>query len=186
MKLFHTTTLATLFLLTATAVSQAVDPPMLPTPEKEHAWLQQLVGEWNTEVEMIPEPGQPAITSKGTESVRAIGPFWIQAESTMNVMDLKIIGLLTVGYDADGKKYVGTWIDSVSGYHWKYDGQVDKEGKKLTLNTEGPCPYAPGKNSKFKEVIEIKSKNEKVFTSSVQGDDGKWTTMLTITAKRKN
>ena len=62
---------------------------------------------------------------------------------------------------------------------------VDDAGKTLTLETEGPCPLKPGQRCKFKEVIEVKDKDHKVFTSSMQGDDGKYTTMLTINYRRK-
>jgi hypothetical protein len=38
----------------------------------------------------------------------------------------------------------------------------------------------------FKETIEIKSRDHKVFTSAFQDDDGSWATMLTIDYRRKN
>jgi hypothetical protein len=43
----------------------------------------------------------------------------------------------------------------------------------------------PGQVSKFREVTELKGKDEKVFTSSILGDDGKWTMMVKVTSKRK-
>ena len=73
----------------------------------------------------------------------------------------------------------------MNNYLWKYEGTVNEEGKTLTLETEGPCPMKPGKLSKFKEVIEFKSKDHKVFTSSMQEDDGKWSTMMTIHYRKK-
>ena len=73
----------------------------------------------------------------------------------------------------------------MSSYQWKYEGTTDAAGKILTLETEGPCPLAPGKLLKFKEVTEIKSEDHKVFTSSVQGEDGKWTTMVKVDFHRK-
>jgi hypothetical protein len=171
-------------LLAGAAGSQTRDAPQMPKPEKEHAWLGQLVGEWESNVEMFMGPDQPTITSKGTESVRALGGFWIVAENKGTYMDAPFTGLLTLGYDAQKKRYVGTWVDSMSGYLWKYDGAVDKAGKVLTLETEGPCPAAPGEMSRFKEVLDIKSKDHKVFTSSIQGPDGTWTTMMTINYRR--
>jgi hypothetical protein len=54
-----------------------------------------------------------------------------------------------------------------------------------TMEIEGPCPTAPGKFSAFKDTVEFKSQDHKVFTSSMQGDDGKWTTNMKIEYRRK-
>ena len=167
------------------ALIQAEDVPEFPKPQKEHEWLQQLVGEWESEATMFMEPEQPPVTSKGTESVRSVGGFWIVAENKGTFMETPFTGLLTLGYDAEKKRYVGTWVDSVQAYLWTYQGAVDEAGKVLTLETEGPCPAEPGKMSRFKEVLEIRSKDHKVFTSSMQGEDGKWNIMVRIEYRRK-
>jgi hypothetical protein len=72
----------------------------------------------------------------------------------------------------------------MTGHLWAYDGEVDKAGKVLTLETEGPCPAAPGRVSRFREVLEVRSKDHKVFSSSMEGEDGKWTTFMTIDYRR--
>ncbi len=170
----------------AASVCWAGEVPEFPKPTKQHEWLQQLVGEWDSEVEMFMEPVQPPVKSKGTEKVRSIGGFWTLAENQGDLMGLPFTGIMTLGYDADSERFVGTWVDSMTGFLWKYEGQLDETGKILTLNSEGPCPAAPGTLSKFKEVLEIKSKDHKVFTSSIQAEDGSWTTGLRINYRRKN
>ena len=90
---------------------------------------------------------------------------------------------MTVGYDAKAKKYVGTWVCSMSDWQCQYEGTV--AGQVLTLNCEGPSPADPNKTVKMKDVIEIKDKDTKVLTSSMLGDDGKWVQFMTMTAKRK-
>ncbi|MEX0713880.1 MAG: DUF1579 family protein [Pirellulales bacterium] len=172
-------------LLTGAAMLGGKEVPQLPVPEKEHEWLGQLAGEWETEGEAFLEPGKPPIKCQGTESARRIGGFWIVAENKGTFMDVPVTGVLTLGYDPQKKKYVGTWIDSVSNYLWSYEGTVDAGGKTLTLETEGPSHDTPGKLAKFKEVIEVKTDDHKVFTSSVQGEDGKWSTIVTIHYRRK-
>ena len=172
-------------LLCGANLLQAAEMPKMPPPQKEHAWLQQFVGEWESECEMFMEPGKPPTKSKGSESTRSIGGFWILADNKSSFMDMPFTGLMTLGYDPEKKKYVGTWVDSVNSYLWKYEGTVDAAGKTLTLETEGPCHNAPGKLSKFKEVVEFKSKDRKVFSSSMQGEDGKWVTMMTINYQRR-
>ena len=172
-------------LLTMVAVRAAQDEaPEMPKPQKEHEWLQQLVGEWDSEVEMYMDPSQPPTRIKGSESGRMIGGFWAQLENKGEFMGGPFTGILTVGYDPDKKNYVGTWVDSVSSYLWSYEGALDAAGKVLTLETKGPCHEQPGELAKFKEVIELKSKDHKVF-SSVREKDGEWVKMMTIHYRRK-
>ena len=156
-----------------------------PKPGPEHAWLQQLVGEWEAETEAYMEPGKPPMRMKGTESVRPLGAFWTITEVKSTMMDMPFTGNMTLGYDADKKKYVGTWVDSMTGHLWQYEGTMDAAGKTLTLESEGTCPMRPGKLTKFREVMELKDKDHKTFTSSMQGDDGQWVTMMTSHAQRK-
>jgi hypothetical protein len=169
--------------LVGSALSWAKDEtPKPPTPQKEHGWLKQLAGEWETECEMVMEPGKPSVKKKGTESTRVLGAFWAVSEYKGDFMGTPFTGLMTVGYDSEGKKFIGTWVCSMCDRMCKYEGEAD--GKTLTLNTEGPNP-ATGKLVKMKDVIELKGNDHKVMTSSMQTEDGKWVTFMTLNAKRK-
>jgi len=74
-------------------------PTMLAKPQKEHEWLQKLVGEWTCEMEMI-EPGQAPTKTTATEKVRSIGGLWTVAEGEG---DMPGVGpttmVMTLGYD---------------------------------------------------------------------------------------
>jgi hypothetical protein len=170
---------------TFAAEPEAPAMPEMPKPTKENEWLEQFAGEWTTESEMYMVPEQPPIKATGEETARMIGGFWLMAENKGKVFEMPMTGILTVGYDAEKKSYVGTWIDSMTGYMWKYAGTVDDQGKALTLETRGPCPKRPGELSNFKEVLELKDKDHKVFTSSMQEEDGSWTKMVTMNYRRK-
>ena len=67
---------------------------------------------------------------------------------------------------------------------WQFEGAFDVTGNILTWETEGPVPN-PQTPSKFREVMELKSPDHKVFTSSILGPDGAWNTMLTVHSRRK-
>ena len=163
----------------------AADQPQPPKPQKEHEWLKQLEGEWVTECEASMAPGQPPVKCQGTEVVRSLGGFWTLGEMKADFMGTPFTGLMTLGYDTKSKKYFGSWVCSMDGHLWKYEGTVDASGKVLTLNTEGPDMSAPGKLAKMKDVIEIKDKDHRVLTSSMQGPDGKWVQFMTMHARRK-
>lgn len=158
--------------------------PEMPKPTPQHAWLQQFVGEWeDTNQAMF--PGMPTQTTTGTETVRSVGEFSIMNEVKGTMMDKPFTGVMTLGYDTTKQKYVGTWIDSMTGKLWNYEGSMDPSGKVLTLTTEGECPMKPGKVSQFKDVIEWVSQDQKRYTSYVMGDDGQWMKMMTSEARRK-
>jgi hypothetical protein len=171
-------------LLAVAAARGKQEPPKTPPPVKEHEWLKQLVGEWETEGEITMDPSKLPLKNKGTESGKMIGGFWAMLETKAEFMGTPFNGVLTLGYDPEKKKYVGTWVDSTSGHLWTYTGSVDAAGKMLTLDSEGPSHDGPGKTAKYRETIEIKDKDHKVFTSSIE-KDGKWVTPLTVKCQRK-
>jgi hypothetical protein len=156
-------------------------------PQKEHEWLQKLVGEWTLESDPAAEAGQ----SHGmwTESVRSLGGLWTLAEGQG---ELPCGGgpattVMTLGYDPQRQRYVGTWIGSMMNHLWIYEGSLDADGKVLTLDSEGPsmAEGSPGKMAKYKDAIEFKSDDHRVLTSHVLGDDGEWTLFMTAHYRRK-
>jgi hypothetical protein len=155
----------------------------MPKATPQHTWLQQTVGDWVTETEAIQGPGQPMQKSKGIEHVEALGSFWTVSQMKGHMMGMPFSGQMTMGYDADKKQYLATWIDSMMGKPWHYTGNVDATGKMLTLETTGMCPMQ-NKPVKFKDTLELVSPNHKVYTSRMQGEDGKWITVMTSHAER--
>ena len=172
-----------LLLLTFVAVRAADDQPKMPKPQKEHEWLKQLAGEWDLDLTMQ-EPGKDSTKAKGSETTRLLGPFWSISDVKATMMDMPFGGQMTLGYSTEKKKYIATWIDSMGDYLWTYEGSLDPSGKILTLETTGPCPMQGGKMTRFKEVIEIKDKDHRTFSSLVDFD-GKFVQMLTINYTRK-
>ena len=183
MKTFAMLTALALFGANNSLFSQ--EPPPMEAPTKEHQWLKQFVGEWESEAEVFHEPGKPPIRGKGTETARLVGGFWVVSQGESEMMGMKFSSVLTLGYDPKKKKYIGSWVDSMASHLWTYEGTVDVTGKILTMRAEGPCPMDPGKLCKFREVTEIKDPDNRVFTSWVVGDDGKETMFLRVVSKRK-
>jgi hypothetical protein len=163
-----------------------IEPPMSAEPQKEHHWLQKLVGEWTYESEASMAADSPPISCVGTESVRSIGGLWIVAEGQGGVPGSPPwTSLLTIGYDPQTKRFVGTFIGSMMANLWVYDGELDEAEKVLTLNAEGPDFTQPGKTAKYKDVIEFNSDDHRLFTSHLLGDDGQWHQFMTANYRRK-
>ena len=163
---------------------RAQEMPEMPKPQSEHAWLAKFAGTWETEMECTMGPDKEPMKGKATETARMLGGFWLIVENKAEMMGQPFTGVLTLGYDPAKKSYIGTWTDSMTNYMWTYTGTVDASSDTLTLDTEGPCPMQGGKICKFKEVMKLTGKDEKTFTTSIQGDDGKWTPMMNAKSKR--
>jgi Protein of unknown function (DUF1579) len=163
------------------ATSRAQEDPRKPAATKAHEWLLQFVGEWESEADSG-KPGQPKVTEKA----HMLGGLWLVSETKVQFADKPpMLGMLTIGYDPEKKKYVGTWIDSMTSYLWKYEGTVDSNGKALTLATEGPNPMAPGKLFAFQDVHEFTDSGHKVMTSSMRDANGKWHPFQVVKFRRK-
>jgi hypothetical protein len=158
--------------------------PMMAEPQKEHRWLQRLVGEWTYESEASMEPGKPAEKATGTETVRSIGGLWIVGEGKGQMPDGgAATTMLTLGFDPQKQRFVGTWIGSMMTNLWVYEGELDPAERVLTLETEGPNMAGDG-TAKYQETIELISDDHRVFKSRVLGDDGQWQEFMTSHYRR--
>jgi hypothetical protein len=159
---------------------------MFAEPQKEHPWLQQLVGQWTYEHECIMGPDQPPTKASGSESVRSLGGLWVLCEGQGEMPDGgPATTLMTLGFDPAKKRYVGTWIGSMMTHLWIYDGELDPTGKILSLHAEGPSFDDVTKMAKYKDVIELKDGDHRVLTSHLLGDDGQWHQFMTASYRRK-
>lgn len=157
-----------------------------PVPQKEHQWLQKLVGEWTYEFEATPEPGKPPQKMTGTQSARSLGGLWVIAEARADESEGDHDSMIvTLGYDPDKKRFVGTWIGSMMASLWIYDGELDPSGKVLRLDSEGASMSGDGTTSEYQDALEFMSDDRYVMRSSVLGQDGKWTQFMTMEFRRR-
>jgi len=156
-------------------------------PQKEHHWLQKLVGEWTYEHEMSMGPDKPKETFRGTETVRSLGGLWTVGEGGGDMPGggtAKTI--MTLGYDPQKKRFVGTFIASIMTFLWLYDGALDASGKALVLDAEGPN-FAPGATgmAKYKDTITFLTDDHRTLTSKMLGPDGQWHEFMQAHYRRK-
>jgi hypothetical protein len=84
---------------TLTHFTQLTEADRNAEPQTEHKWLEQLVGEWTTEMEGSGGPDQPSVKHTGTETVRSLN-VWVLCAGTMPVPDNSPgRTVMTLGYD---------------------------------------------------------------------------------------
>ncbi|HUL76483.1 MAG TPA: DUF1579 domain-containing protein [Vicinamibacteria bacterium] len=172
--------LAVALLLPALAVPALAQMPQMPQPGPEHEILKKDVGTWDATVESFMAPGAPASVSKGTETVSMMGGFWQLSEFKSEMMGQPFEGRGTTGYDPAKKKYVGTWVDTMTPSYYTVEATYDAAKKTMSTVMEGPDPT--GQVTKTKAVTEWKDADNRVFT--MYGPDGQ-TVAMRITYKRR-
>ena len=157
-------------------------PPM-PTAGPEHAILKKDEGVWDATVEML-GMGPTPMTSKGVETntLMANG-LWLISDFKSDIMGQPFHGHGTFGWDPNKKKYVGTWVDSMTAGVSLSEATWDAGTSTLTGWMEGPGPT--GGVQKTRAVTQYKSPDSRVFTLSGPGPDGKEAPMMRITYTRR-
>lgn len=158
----------------------------------EHQWLQQLIGEWTFTGKMMMPPtpesdDKPGTAeSSGTESVRALGKFWVIASTsgTMPCSGDMMQGVIQIGFDHALNRFRGSWIGSPMSKMYIYDGYLDDKRRILTLESTGPSFTDPTKETLYRDIIEIVDANNRLFYSQVRNDDNSWTEFLRCEYKR--
>lgn len=154
MKLsFFKSTLALLLCLSTFVSIRAEDPIAL---------LKKDVGTWQCEIKMYADPAAPPSVSKGTETNVMIGDYWLVSHFKGSIMGMDFQGSSQNGYDTASKKFVGTWVDSMSPHSMKTEGTWDEKTQTLTSTGVGKDPS--GAESKSKMVVVYNKDGTRLFT----------------------
>ncbi len=162
----------------ASASSAFAQAPAPAKPGPEHELLKSMVGTWEATVKFA---GQE---SKGTMVYKmGLGDLWLLSNFEGEFGGQKFEGRGMDTYDANKKKYVSVWADSMTASPMVIEGTYNAAEKKLTL--EGMAPSPDGKSNKTTMVNEYKDQDNISSTMSGPGPDGKDAVMMTIVYKRK-
>jgi hypothetical protein len=160
-----------------------------PTPEvtKEHKMLKADAGVWDAEMKiwMGGPDAEPTVT-KGVERNRMLGDYWLISDFTTDLGGQPFAGHGQNGYDPVKKKFVGTWIDSMSANISTMEGTYDEKSGELTMMMTSIDPTS-GQEVKSKSVSKRKGDNTRVFTMYMQapGGDGTWVKSMEVTYTRR-
>ena len=164
-------------------VTVGQEPPQVE-PDKNHAWLKQFEGTWETTSEGQVAEGQPAVEMTGRIESRMIGEFWVINKMTADFGGMTMEGSQTIGFDKKKGKFIGTWVDMSSGFMWHYEGSLDESGKILTLQAEGPSMSQPGETANYRDIYEFVSDFEVKLTSSMESETGEWVVFMSGVSRK--
>jgi hypothetical protein len=131
-------------------------------------------------------PDQPSMKNKGQETVRSLGGLWTIGEGSGEAPGGGTCdSIMTLGYDPQTKRFVGTFIASMMTHLWPYNGTLDAAGKVLTLDSEGPSFAGDGTMARYQDIIEFLSDDHRTLSSQVLGADGQWQPFMKAHYRRK-
>ena len=137
----------------------------MPKPGPEFDVFKTDVGTWDVEIKMWAGPGEPTVT-KGKETNRMLGGFWLLTDFQGNMMGLDFKGHGVYSYDQKKKQYVGTWMDSLSPSKMDMTGKYDKDKKTMTY--EGMAPGMDGKPALHVLKTTYKGDGTRVMTMHIK------------------
>ncbi len=143
----------------------------VPKPGPEHELLKSFEGTWDVVGRFCMEPEKPPAESKGTYVAKMrCGGFWLVGDYKGEMMNTQFEGHGVLGYDTRKKKFVSSWVDSMSTHFGTDEGTYDEKSKSFTF--VGEAPNAAGKMEKYRQVWWVKGQDrfDIVFYSIGEGD----------------
>ena len=155
-------------------------------PTKEHQWLGRLIGNWAWSHD-APQTDDARMTKvEGTETYRALGSLWVQGEAVGPLPDGGMsVSQTTLTWDPARKRFAGTWVGSVMPYLWVYDGELDGDGRRLLLHSQGPAMDGTNALIPYLDVIEFVDDNTRTLTGHTKAADGTWAPFMTVEYRRR-
>ncbi|MFK7766498.1 MAG: DUF1579 domain-containing protein [Mariniblastus sp.] len=177
---FSLSVLSILCIVAQLSTSQSHLHAQVPTASPEYDVLKKDLGEWDIEITNFAS-GAPEVT-KGSETTTMLGEFWLISNFKGTMMGLDFQGHGNTGYDAESKKYVGTWIDSLSPGMMQMKGDYDKESESMTL--VGMAPGMDGNPAKHRLTTSYKN-GKRVMTMYITPKDGEEAKFMTMVYTKK-
>jgi hypothetical protein len=154
------------------------------TPGEPHKFLMSLEGSWTTITRSWMEPDKPPVESTGTcEQKMLLDGRYLQQEYTGDMMGEKFNGINLIGYDNFTKKYVSTWVDSMSTGIYCFEGTASSDGKTITQESRYEDPVRGP--MVWRSVSRFVDNNTLEYEMYVIPEDGKEEKAMEMTVTRK-
>ncbi len=157
----------------------------LESPSKEHLELKRYLGDWDSEIAMVIAEGAPPVISKGSSTVRPMGPFWVVEDTQMEMFGVHFVGHGVYGYDATRRKHVHFWADSAGSWPVVSEGGMDADGRTLVLKTPGPGGSESSQRLTYTIRITWPDEDTRIVRMLTPGPDGGEVESWRMTARRR-
>jgi hypothetical protein len=156
------------------------------TPGQPHKHLAALAGDWTYDAKFWVAPGAPPMEMKGTaKRTMIMGGRFLQDDvagpAQGGMPPFQGFGL--TGYDNHLKKYVATWVDSMTTSIMQSTGEASADGKTITMHHEDFDPMVNQK-VKARDVTRITGPDTNITEFYKTTPDGKEMKAGEITFKR--
>lgn len=136
-----------------------------------HKLLAAMNGSWTTDSKMWMAPGAPPMQSTGTATRKPImdGRYFIEDFAGKVPMpgpdgkmkEMSFTGMSINAYDNVKKKFLATWMDSMSTGIYLAEGDYDPATKTFTYN--GEAEEVPGMKTKVRQTVKVIDNDHHVF-----------------------
>lgn len=153
------------------------------TPNEEHAWLAEMVGEWTYEQKIWMEPGGEAqITQGKSTKTMLLGGRYLRETFSGSSMGMPFQGEGTTGFNNVDKQYYFSWIDNMG--TGIMNGSGERDGNSLTVISTSPSMSGQGHDT-FRSVTEVVNKNKHTLTMYMVGEGDEEVKWMEIVFSRK-
>jgi hypothetical protein len=156
----------------------------LAVPGKPHELLAKLTGSWITKTRAWMEPDKPPMEGTGIcEQKMLLDGRYLQQEYAGEMTGNTFTGINLIGYDNHTKKYVSTWIDSMSTGIYYFEGTGNTDGKTITQECSYDDPVRGP--TVWRSVTNIVDNNTLEYEMYITSKEGKEEKMMEMTVRRK-
>jgi hypothetical protein len=156
-------------------------------PGPEHEKLKALVGTWDVTMKMYNpmKPTAPPMEQKGgvAKYELILDGRYLAEDFSSSFMGKPFAGRGLNGYDNLKKKYVWTWVDTMSTGVFVSEGTADATGKVITTTAEELDHH--GKKHAIRSVTTTNSDKQRTMEMFKTGDDGKEVKTMELVYTRK-
>jgi Protein of unknown function (DUF1579) len=156
----------------------------LGTPGAPHELLAGMAGSWTARTLTWMGPDTPAMEwMASSEQKMVLGGRFLQQEFAGEMMGSPYNGIGFTGYDNHARKYVSTWMDSMSTGMMVFEGTAGADGKTITQTSRFDDPVRGP--MQWRSVTRIVDDKTVLFEMYCTGKSGKEEKMMEITYTRK-